>query len=70
MEYAAIDSHKESVQVHRIDGNARPVLRERYPTTLEGLEQCLEHIDYLNRMLYQVNKQIEKKLLEILMRCS
>ncbi|MBI4210673.1 MAG: transposase [Candidatus Diapherotrites archaeon] len=25
------------------------------------LEQCLEHIDYLNRVLYQVDKRIEEK---------
>ena len=41
MDYTGIDSHKESVVVHRIDGNTNPVLRERYPTTQQGLEKFL-----------------------------
>lgn len=44
MEYAAIDTHKESVQVHRIDDDARPVLRERYPTTEDGLEKLYDAV--------------------------
>jgi transposase len=44
MDSTAIDSHKESVQVHRIDENTNPVLRERYPTTQEGLERLLEGV--------------------------
>lgn len=41
MDSTAIDTHKESVQVHRIDENANPVLRERYPATQQGLEKLL-----------------------------
>ena len=41
MEYAGIDTHKESVQVHRVDENTNPVLRERYPTTQQGLEKLI-----------------------------
>lgn len=44
MDSTAIDTHKESVQVHRIDDNSNPVLRERYPTTQEGLERLLEGV--------------------------
>lgn len=45
MEYAGIDTHKESVQVHRVDGDARPVLRERFPTTDEGLRKLHAAVD-------------------------
>jgi len=42
MDSTAIDTHKESVQVHRINENTNnPVLRERYPTTHQGLEKLL-----------------------------
>ncbi|MBI4210179.1 MAG: IS110 family transposase [Candidatus Diapherotrites archaeon] len=41
MDSTAIDTHKESVVVHRIDENTNPVLRERYLTTQEGLEKLL-----------------------------
>ena len=41
MDFTGIDSHKESVQVHRVDGNTNPVLRGRYPTTRQGLEKLL-----------------------------
>ncbi len=45
MDSTAIDTHKESVQVHRIDENINnPVLRERYPTTQEGLGRFLEGV--------------------------
>ena len=44
MEYAAIDTHKESVQVHKIDEAAQPLLRERYPVTEIGLEKLRQAV--------------------------
>lgn len=44
MDFTGIDSHKESVQIHRVDENTNPVLRERYPTTQGGLEKFLEGV--------------------------
>ncbi len=45
MDSTAIDTHKESIQVHRIDENTNnPVLKERYPTTQQGMEKFLDGI--------------------------
>ena len=44
MDSTGIDTHKESVQVHRVDENTNPVLRERYSTTQQGLEKFLDGV--------------------------
>ncbi len=40
----------------------RSWLNDKVPIEVKPvLEQCLEHIDYLNRMLYQIDRQIKEK---------
>ncbi|MBI4210540.1 MAG: hypothetical protein HY544_03480 [Candidatus Diapherotrites archaeon] len=41
MDNTCIDTHKETVQIHRVDENTNLVLMERYPTTQGGLEKLL-----------------------------